>query len=103
MAGEFREEAGHLALDQRLAADAAACVYFTADLERLVDALGDRGYRLAQFEAALTAGRLYLATYAHRDLGGTGLTFYDELVTEFFSPRAKGLAPMFLYTLGRPA
>jgi SagB-type dehydrogenase family enzyme len=103
MAGEFREEAGHLALDQRLAADAAACVYFLADLERLVDALGDRGYRLAQFEAALTAGRLYLATYAHRDLGGTGLTFYDELVTEFFSPHAEGQAPMFLYTLGRPA
>ncbi|WP_336362374.1 SagB/ThcOx family dehydrogenase [Halalkalicoccus salilacus] len=103
MAGEFREEAGHLALDQRLAADAAACVYFTADLDRVVDTLGDRGYRLAQFEAAIAAGRLYLATYAHRDLGGTGLTFYDDLVTEFFSPRAEGRAPMFLYTLGRPA
>jgi SagB-type dehydrogenase family enzyme len=103
MAGEFREEAGHLALDQRLGADAAACVYFMADVEGLVDALGDRAYRLAQFEAALAAGRLYLATYAHRDLGGTGLTFYDELVTEFFSPRAAGLAPMFLYTLGRSA
>ncbi|WP_336342853.1 SagB/ThcOx family dehydrogenase [Halalkalicoccus ordinarius] len=103
MAGEFREEAGHLALDQRLAADAAACVYFLADLDRLVDALGDRGYRLAQFEAAITAGRLYLATYAHRDLGGTGLTFYDDLVTDFFSPHAGGRAPMFLYTLGRPA
>lgn len=101
--GELREEAAHLALDQRLAGDAAACIYFTADLDALVDALGDRGYRLAQFEAAITAGRLYLATYAHRDLGGTGLTFYDDLVTEFFSPRAAGRAPMFLYTLGRPA
>lgn len=101
--GEFREEAGHLALDQRLAADAAACVYFLADIDGLVDALGDRGYRLAQFEGALTAGRLYLATYAHRDLGGTGLTFYDDLVTDFFSPHAGGRAPTFLYTLGRPA
>ena len=103
MAGEFREEAGHLALDQPLGADAAACIYLMADIDRLVDAIGDRGYRLAQFEAALTGGRLYLATYAHRGLGGTGLTFYDELVTEFFSPRAEGQTPMFLYTLGRPA
>lgn len=102
-AGEYRREAGHLALDQRLGADAAVCVYFLADLNAVTDALGDRGYRVTQLEAALTAGRLYLATYAHRDLGGTGLTFYDNVVTEFFEPRAGGQTPMFLYTLGRPA
>ncbi|PCR91642.1 SagB/ThcOx family dehydrogenase [Natrinema ejinorense] len=102
-AGEFRSEAGHLALDQRLAADAAVCLYFMTDLEAIVDALGDRGYRVAQLEASLTAGRLYLGTYAHRDLGGTGLTFYDDVVTDFFAPRATGLTPMFLYTMGRPA
>ena len=102
-AGEHRSEAGHLALDQRLGADAAACVYFLADLEVLSNRLGDRGYRVAQLEAALTAGRLYLATYAHRSLGGTGLTFYDDAVTRFFDPRAAGRTPMFLYTIGRPA
>jgi SagB-type dehydrogenase family enzyme len=102
-AGEFRSEAGHLALDQGLAGDAAACIYFLADLEAVVDALGDRGYRVAQLEASLTAGRLYLGTYAHRDLGGTGLTFYDDVVSEFFAPRAAGQTPMFLYTMGRPA
>ncbi|WP_408956751.1 SagB/ThcOx family dehydrogenase [Natrinema sp. 74] len=102
-AGEFRSEAGHLALDQRLAADAAGCVYFLSDLEAVVDALGDRGYRIAQLEAALTAGRLYLGTYAHRDLGGTGLTFYDDVVSDFFAPRAAGQTPLFLYTIGRPA
>ncbi|SEW27685.1 SagB/ThcOx family dehydrogenase [Natrinema salifodinae] len=102
-AGELRSEAGHLALDQRLGADAAVCIYFLTDLEAVVDALGDRGYRAAQLEAALTAGRLYLGTYAHRDLGGTGLTFYDDVVADCFAPRAAGQTPMFLYTMGRPA
>jgi len=101
-AGEYRQEAERLALGQRLGADAAVCVYFMADLDAVADALGDRGYRAAQFEAALTAGRLYLATYAHRDLGGTGLTFFDDTVTECFEPRAAGQTPMFLYTMGRP-
>ncbi|WP_254521576.1 SagB/ThcOx family dehydrogenase [Natrinema caseinilyticum] len=100
--GDFRAEAGHLALDQRLGADAAVCVYFLTDVGEVVDALGDRGYRVAQLEAALTAGRLYLGTYAHRDLGGTGLTFYDDVVSNFFAPRAAGQTPMFLYTMGRP-
>ncbi|WP_306054437.1 SagB/ThcOx family dehydrogenase [Natronococcus wangiae] len=101
--GEFRREAGHLALDQRLGADAAVCLYLLTDLEAVVDALGDRGYRVAQLEAALAAGRCYLGTYAHRDLGGTGLTFYDDVVADFFAPRAAGQTPMFLYTMGRPA
>ena len=86
-----------------MGADAAVCAYFMTDIEAVTDALGDRGYRLAQFESSLTAGRLYLATYAHRDLGGTGLTFFNDEVTEFFSPRAAGQTPTFLYTLGRPA
>ncbi|WP_458210052.1 SagB/ThcOx family dehydrogenase [Haladaptatus sp. NG-SE-30] len=101
--GSCRKEAGHLALDQRLGADAAVCAYFLADVDAITDRFGNRGYRVAQLEAALTAGKLYLGTYAHRDLGGTGLTFYDDLVTEFLSPRAAGQTPMFLYTLGRPA
>jgi len=101
--GSFRREAGHIALDQQLAADAAVCCYFMIDIDAVTDQCGDRGYRLAQFEAASTAGRLYLATYAHRRLGGTGLTFYDDAVTEFLSPRAAGQTPIFLYTIGRPA
>lgn len=101
--GEYRQEAGQLALGQRLGADAALCLYFMTDLDDLTDVLGDRGYRAAQLEAALTAGRLYLDTYTHDNLGGTGLTFFDDLVTEFFEPRATGQTPMFLYTLGKPA
>ena len=102
-AGDYRDEAGHLALDQRLGADAALSIYFMTDLEAMSDRLGDRGYRVAQLEAAITAGRLYLGAYAHSDLGATGLTFYDDVVTDFFGPRASGQTPTFLLTLGRPA
>jgi len=102
-AGECRQEAGHLALDQPLAANAALNVYFMTDLDAVVDRFGDRGYRAAQLEAAVTAGRLYLGAYAHRDLGATGLTFYDDTVTEFLAPHADGQTPTFLWTLGRPA
>lgn len=102
-AGECRQEAGHLALDQPLGADAALNLYFMTDLEAVVDRLGDRGYRAAQLEAAVAAGRCYLGAYAHSDLGATGLTFYDDAVTEFLSPRAAGQTPTFLWTLGRPA
>ncbi len=101
--GECRQEAGHLALDQPLGANAAVNCYFMTDLDAVVDRLGDRGYRAAQLEAAITAGRLYLGAYAHRDLGATGLTFYDDTVTEFLSPWAADRTPTFLWTLGRPA
>ena len=101
--GDFRRRAGQIALDQRLAADAGVCAFFLADLGAVTDRLGDRGYRAAQLEASLAAGRLYLAAYAHSDLGATGLTFYDDAVTDLFEPRADGRTPMFLWVLGRPA
>jgi SagB-type dehydrogenase family enzyme len=101
--GDLRRAAAHLALGQQWGGDAAVSVYFLTDLDAVVDRLGDRGYRVAQLEAAMQMGRLYLATYAHRDLAGTGLTFFDDEVTEFFSPRAAGQTPTCLYVFGRPA
>ncbi len=99
--GEFRTVAGELALGQELAADAAVNVYFLCDLEPVLARFGNRGYRAAQLEAAITAGRLYLAAYALR-LGATGLTFFDDDVTAFFSPHAAGKSVMFLIALGHP-
>ena len=97
--GDFRPEAGSLGLGQALAADSAVNIYLMADLPAVVQRYGNRGYRVAQLDSAITAGKLYLATYAHR-LGATGLTFFDDAVTEFFSPKAAGLSVMFLMTLG---
>jgi SagB-type dehydrogenase family enzyme len=100
--GDFRREAGFLDLGQDLAADAAVNVYLLADLDRILSAQGDRGYRAAQLDGAIIGGKLYLAAYA-LGLGATGLTFFDDDVTGFFSPHAAGKAVMFLMAIGKRA
>jgi SagB-type dehydrogenase family enzyme len=90
----------HLALDQEWGGDAHVNVYCMTNVNEVVEKLGDRGYRLAQLEAGVVLGRLYLATYAHRPLGGTGLTFYDDEVTDHFSPRAADQTPTTMFALG---
>ena len=100
--GQFRSEAAFLGLEQALPATASVDVFFLTDLERVLDQFGNRGYRAAQLEAGIIGGKLYLAAYAQR-LGASGLTFYDEAVTEFFSPHAQGKSVMFLVALGKSA
>jgi SagB-type dehydrogenase family enzyme len=97
--GDFRRQAGYLCLEQRLGADAAATMFLMTDLDDVLDRWGDRGYRLAQLEAGVVAGRLYLGAYAHR-FGATGLTFYDDEVTSFFSPQAAGTECMLVVAIG---
>ena len=99
--GNFREQAGYLGLQQALPADASVDAFFLTDLAAVLERYGNRGYRMVQVEAGIRAGWLYLAAYAQR-LGASGLTFFDDDVTEFFSPHAKGKSVMFLVALGRP-
>ncbi len=101
-AGEFREKAGYLGLEQQIPADAAVDVFFLADLKKILERYGNRGYRATQLEAGILGGKLYLAAYAQR-LGASGLTFYDDDVVSFFSPHAKGKSAIFLVALGRSA
>jgi SagB-type dehydrogenase family enzyme len=100
--GSFRREAGYLGLGQELPADASVNVFFLADLKPVLERFGNRGYRAAQLEASTIGGKLYLAAYA-QGFGATGLTFFDDDVTAFFSPHAQGKSVMFLVALGRPA
>jgi SagB-type dehydrogenase family enzyme len=100
-AGEFRAEAGHLGLEQELPSDACVTVFFLADLKRILERYGNRGYRTVQLEAGAIGGRMYLAAYTQR-LGATGLTFFDDDVVNFFSPHAKGNAAIFLLAIGKP-
>ena len=100
MEGEFRREAGHLGLQQALPADASVDVFFLVDLPPVLERYGNRGYRAAQMEAGIVGGKMYLAAYAQR-LGASGLTFFDDDVTEFFSPHAAGKSVMFLVALGK--
>ena len=97
--GSFRGIAGHLGLDQDLPADAAVNIYSLCSLPAVLARFGNRGYRAAQLEGGITAGRMYLGAYAQR-FGATGLTFFDDEVTEFFSPHAAGKSVMFLIALG---
>jgi SagB-type dehydrogenase family enzyme len=98
--GNFRREAGYLGLEQELATDASVDVFFLADLRAILERFGNRGYRAAQLEASIIGGKLYLSAYA-QGLGASGLTFYDDDVTEFFSPHATAKSVMFLVALGR--
>ena len=100
--GDFRVRAAYLALEQQLAGDAAVAIFFLADLERSLSALGNRAYRAAQLEAGIIGGKVYLSSYAMR-LGATGLTFYDDEVVSFFSPHAEGKSAIFLTAVGHPA
>ncbi len=98
--GNFRSEAGYLGLGQEIPADSSVNVYFLTDLNRTLARFGNRGYRAAQLEAGIRGGKLYLAAYAQR-LGASGLTFFDDDVTKFFSPHAAGKSVMFLVALGK--
>jgi SagB-type dehydrogenase family enzyme len=102
MLGNLRAQAGHLGLDQELAADAAVDIFFLADLRPILQRFGNRGYRAVQLEAGILGGKLYLAAYAQH-LGATGLTFYDDEVTRFFSPHAEGKSAIFLVAVGESA
>jgi SagB-type dehydrogenase family enzyme len=100
--GDFRKQAGYLGLEQELPADASVCIFFLADLRKIIYALGNRGYRAVQLEAGILGGKLYLAAYAQR-IGATGLTFYDDDVVNFFSPHARGKSAIFLVACGYPS
>ena len=101
-AGDFRRQAGELALGQELAADASVAVFCLCDVLALLECFGNRGYRVAQLEGGILGGRMYLAAYA-QGFGATGLTFFDDDVTAFFSPHAADKSVMFLIALGYAA
>jgi SagB-type dehydrogenase family enzyme len=98
--GNFRAQAGHLGLDQQLPADAAADIFFLADLQMVLERFGNRGYRAVQLEAGILSGKLYLAAYAQR-LSASGLTFYDDDVIRFFSPHAHGKSVIMMVAAGK--
>ena len=75
-------------------------LYFLADLDRVLERYGNRGYRAAQLEAGVMVGNAYLCAHS-LGLGATGMTFYDDDVAEFFSPHADGKSMMFLAALGK--
>ena len=99
-AGTFREEAARIAARQWYAGDAHVNLYYLAHLPSILRRYGDRGYRLAEIEGALHAGKLHLGTHA-LGLGAVGSTAFDDEVVEFFSPHAQGQDYMFVTVFGK--
>jgi nitroreductase len=96
-AEQLRPRAGYLVLEQELGERAAAVLFVLADLDRVLDTLGNRGYGAAQLEGGIRLGRLYLGATA-RGWGVTGTTFYDEDVSRELETEA---APMTAAAVGR--
>jgi Nitroreductase family len=72
-----------------------------SELLAVLKIFGNRGYRASQFEAGVIAGKIYLSAYA-QGLGASGSTFFDDAVTEFFSPHAKDKSTMMAVGVGVP-
>jgi SagB-type dehydrogenase family enzyme len=96
-----RDMSGYLCLEQTLFSDASVVFYIMSNIKSILDKLGNRGYRLCQFEAGILAGRIYLSAY-NQKIGASGSTFYDDAVTDFFSPHAKGKETMIAVGIGVP-
>ena len=96
-----RDMSGYLCLGQPLFSDASVVFFLMTDLLGVLRTCGNRGYRASQFEAGIIAGKIYLSAYAQQ-LGASGSTFFDDAVTEFFSPHAKDKSTMIAVGIGVP-
>ena len=97
-----RNISGYLCLGQSLFRDASVVFFLMTDLQDVLRSLGNRGYRASQFEAGIIAGKIYLAAYA-LGIGASGSTFFDDAVTEAFSPHASNKSTMIAVGVGVPA
>jgi nitroreductase len=97
--GDVRRQAQRLAVEQEYAGEAHANCYYLADLDTVLGHYGNRGYRVAQLEASLFAGRLHLGTHP-LGLGAVGSTSLDDEVAEFLSPRGRERY-LFVVVFGR--
>lgn len=84
--GSLRDELWVACYGQDLGRDASFVVIGAVDLDRL----DDRGYREAQLDAGLVAGRLHLAAYA-LGLGASGMTFLDSEIPALLGEPLAGL------------
>jgi hypothetical protein len=94
---ELRAAAGFAAMEQEHPQLAAVNVFQVADLDEVVSRLGDRGYRWAQLEAGIRAGRLQIGAFM-RAWGAAASTFYDDEVSKLLEIEA---APLLMVAVGR--
>jgi nitroreductase len=93
---ELREAAGFAAMEQEHPHDAALNVFQVGDLDAIVERLGDRGYRWAQLEAGIRAGRLQIGAFM-RGWGAAASTFYDDDVSRLLDTHE---SPLLMVAIG---
>jgi len=93
---ELRERSGFAAMEQDHPRLGAFDVWQMADLDDVLARLGDRGYRWAQLESGIRAGRLQIGAFM-RGWGAAASTFYDEEVSKLL--RTDG-QPMLMVAIG---
>jgi nitroreductase len=92
----LRAGAAFAAMEQDHPGLAAVNVFQLADLEQVVAQLGERGYRWAQLEAGIRAGRLQIGAFM-RGWGAAASTFYDDEVSKLLETDD---APMLMVAVG---
>ena len=93
---ELREAVGFAAMEQEHPRDAAVNVFQVGDLGAIVERLGDRGYRWAQLEAGIRAGRLQVGAFMH-GWGAAASTFYDDEVSRLLGTHE---SPLLMVAIG---
>jgi SagB-type dehydrogenase family enzyme len=89
---ELRDRVGLAAMEQAHPRHAAVNVFQLANVE----SLDDRGYRWAQLEAGIRAGRLQIGAFV-RGWGAAASTFYDDEVSQLLET---GDAPLLMVAIG---
>jgi SagB-type dehydrogenase family enzyme len=93
---ELRDSSGFAAMEQDHPRLGAFDVWQMADLEDVSARLGDRGYRWAQLESGIRAGRLQIGAFM-RGWGAAASTFYDEEVSKLLDTDEQ---PMLMVAIG---
>ena len=101
--GEFRARAWLPGIAAEPFPPTPLSMCFLADLEPHSATLWQSRISPVQLEAGILGGRLYLAAYAQHLGASSRLTFFDDDVTQFFSPHAEGKSAIFLVALGHSA
>jgi nitroreductase len=86
-------------LEREALRSGAVNIFQLANLDTVRHLLGERGYRWAQLEAGIRAGRLQVGAYV-RGWGAAASTFYDDDVSRFLGTED---APMLMVAIGARA
>jgi SagB-type dehydrogenase family enzyme len=93
---ELRSAASFVAMEQEHPRDAAVNVFQLGDVDAIVAQLGGRGYRWAQLEAGIRAGRLQAGAFMY-GWGAAASTFFDDEVSKLLETHE---APLLMVAIG---